>query len=50
MSKILALQALETETGASAYTNTIELPPSHWSGAAHLRFDAPVAGPVETEK
>ncbi|MFG2907286.1 hypothetical protein ACGF13_19750 [Kitasatospora sp. NPDC048286] len=42
MSKILALQGLETETGASAYTSTI-LPPSHTSSALHMRFEAPVA-------
>ncbi|MFJ7905444.1 hypothetical protein [Kitasatospora sp. NPDC096204] len=41
MSKILALQGLETETAASAYTTI--LPPSHTSSALHMRFDAPVA-------
>ncbi|WP_316519681.1 hypothetical protein [Kitasatospora brasiliensis] len=42
MSKILALQGLETETGTSAFTTTI-LPPSHTSSALHARFEAPVA-------
>ncbi|WP_316519683.1 hypothetical protein [Kitasatospora brasiliensis] len=43
MSKILALQGLEAETGLAAYTSTMDcLPPSHLSGAAHMRFELPV--------
>lgn len=41
MSKILALQGLETENGVSGYTTI--LPPSHTSSALHMRFEAPVA-------
>ncbi|MFE4513846.1 hypothetical protein ACFRMQ_06550 [Kitasatospora sp. NPDC056783] len=37
MSKILALQALETETGASA-----AVPYSFWSSTMHDVYDAPV--------
>ncbi|MFE7531604.1 hypothetical protein ACFU7Y_38740 [Kitasatospora sp. NPDC057542] len=48
MSKILALQGLDTETGAATYPPTVELPPSHWSGAAHLRFEAPVTNEERT--